>query len=359
MPKKIVIAAGGTGGHLFPAQALARKIEKEHPDITLSFMAKGLEENPYFDRHFPFYDIPSGTISSHPIESLRGLSSLARGTRRAIRILSVLKPDLVIGFGSYHGAPALAAAAWQHIPYILHEANAIPGRVIRLFSRWALWTGSFFPCGEKSLHGEVRHVSIPLREEFNQMPTRHEALDYFHLDHDKTTCLVFGGSQGAEKINELVGQAAKMLPGNIQLLHFTGKKKPPLGTYYEDLGIRAYTTPFEPNMQFAWAAADAVLARSGASTIAEALFARVPSFLIPFPFGQDRHQEKNGEYVVETIKGGTLLRQDECTPERLGRELQQFLAPDALAEMRNNIDQFYKQSKPKDFYEEVIRTIKP
>jgi len=155
----------------------------------------------------------------------------------------------------------------------------------------------------------------------------------------------------------LILQASRDLPRTIQFIHFTGKKSPPLGAYYDEMNVRAYTAPFEPRMEYAWAASDAVLSRAGASTVAEALLCRVPPFFIPFPFGQDNHQEKNSEYVVHTVQGGQMLRQSECTPSILRQHLQNFLAPDNLALMRKNIDTFYQQSKPKDFYEEVIATI--
>ena len=205
--KKIVFAAGGTGGHLFPAQALAEQLLRQKADIELLFAGAKLSENTYFDKtKFAYQDIISATpFRGGLLKALKSLAILFRGIRESIRFLNQQKPDVVVGFGSFHAFPVLCAAALKRIPIILFESNAIPGKVIRLFSKRALLTGIFFSEAQNHLKGKTVDVEIP-KKNIHSRTTMHqqEARRLFQLDPNRLTLLVFGGSQGAKNINQLV-----------------------------------------------------------------------------------------------------------------------------------------------------------
>ena len=334
----VVFAASGTGGHLFPAQAAAQALVKEMPLVHVHFAGKGLNTNPNFDKEFDFSDVDAGPITKNVLQAGASLYRLGKGTVQSVKLLLKLRPKLVIGFGSFHSVPVLAAAALLGIPYILHESNSIPGRVTRLFSKRALWTGLFFQDAAKYIRGKTIEVDIPLRRALMQENiTQKEARRYYGLDEDKKTILIFGGSQGAKSINELIKDSLPLLPKNIQFIHFTGKYDVGLAEQYQAHGIAAYVKEFERNIHRAWIAADAVISRSGAVTIAEALFFQKPLFCIPYPYAQDNHQEYNAKWVEECLRGGMYLRQSELTKFLFVNELRAFLVSDSLQRMRENM----------------------
>ncbi len=145
--KRIILSAGGTGGHLYPAQALARELEEE---ADLLFVASNLSKNRFFDQTFPYQDISAGPIPfSQPLRALKGLMACTRGFFEALRLLKKFEPSVVVGFGSFHTLPLLAAAKFKNIPIVLHEQNAILGKVNRLFAPSAALTCFTFPFPNK------------------------------------------------------------------------------------------------------------------------------------------------------------------------------------------------------------------
>jgi len=298
----VVITAGGTGGHLFPAQNTARELKEHIKGLEVVFMAKGLNTNSRFRREeFRYYDIPSGPIT--PKKLLFSTASILYGVIKSIKLLRKLKPAVVVGFGSYHSFPVLVAAKLLGIDIILHEANSIPGKVNKLFSPYAVWTGVFFPDAALHLKGKVVQTDIPLRKERS---TRKEALAHYGLPEDCFTILVFGGSLGASRLNELAHDAITRLQKRVQVLHFTGSSEERL-TY--ESRVRAHVAPFEHNMHYAWAAADLAITRAGASTVAESIAFGVPSIFIPYPQSADGHQDKNAAFVVEQIGGAVAFQE--------------------------------------------------
>jgi UDP-N-acetylglucosamine--N-acetylmuramyl-(pentapeptide) pyrophosphoryl-undecaprenol N-acetylglucosamine transferase len=210
MPKKIIIAAGGSGGHLYPATGLARQLLDQGNNVDLLFVASGLANNPFFDREqFPYREITSGTFARRSLlTALRSCKNIAGGYLQSRKILKNYEPDLVIGFGSYHSFPLLLGAHSLGIPIALHEQNSKPGRVIRFFSGRALLTGVYFPSAISQLKGKCIELAMPLREGYTKENCRRElACEYFGLEPNKMTVLVFGGSQGAKAINHIVSQA--------------------------------------------------------------------------------------------------------------------------------------------------------
>lgn len=328
--KKILITAGGTGGHLYPAQALAEKLLKDPSAADVLFVAGGLGKSRYFDRsRFSFQEVAcSPLLSRNPFRCAKGFKDLVQGARESIKILKAYRADVVVGFGSYYTIPILIAARWLQIPIILHEANSIPGRANRWLSRLADYVGVHFPHTSSFFKDKAIEVGLPLRAGYHiEAVCRKEALAYYGLTSERKTVLVCGGSQGARAINLLLEKSFPVLKRlDLQVIHFTGdpKKADELAALYAAHQISANVKPFESNMQFAWRAADLLIGRSGASTIAESIQFEVPGILIPYPFATDNHQEKNADFLVEVVKGGVKRVEGNLTAELLEKTMVSF-----------------------------------
>jgi UDP-N-acetylglucosamine--N-acetylmuramyl-(pentapeptide) pyrophosphoryl-undecaprenol N-acetylglucosamine transferase len=231
---------------------------------------------------------------------------IAAGTLQTLGLLSTYKPDLVVGFGSFHTFPVLLAARLRHIPIILHEGNATPGRVNRLFSRRALLTGVQFP--NTKLLGKTVHMPLPLRPHEPLEPAA--ARTALGLDPDCHTIVVMGGSQGALRLNQVAHEALSTRT-DIQVIHLTGHGKP-LPPY----PFPSYVVEFEHRMDLVWSAADLVIMRAGASSIAEHLAYRVPAILVPYPHAADDHQNANADRAI-AWGGAHKIREAQLTPMRL------------------------------------------
>lgn len=326
--KKIVIAAGGTGGHLYPAQALAEQLLKgENAAHEFLFMGGDLKDHRCFDRdRFAFQEISASPLSlSNPIKIIGGAIRLVKGFCQSFSILKQLRPQLVVGFGSYHTIPVVLAAKSLGIPIILHEANSIPGKANRWLSPFASHIGVHFPSAGNFFKGKAIEASLPLREGYRLNSTsREEAFEYYRLSPHLQTLLICGGSQGAVAINQFVKECFPFFQENaLQLIHLTGNESQAeaLASFYRSKGIKASVKPFEHQMRFAWRAADGFIGRSGASTIAEAMEFEVPGILIPYPHSANQHQDINADFLVDTVKGAFKLPQDQLTPAKLKDQL--------------------------------------
>jgi len=331
MHKRLLISAGGTGGHLFPAIGLAEQLKVCDPEIEILFAAGGLSTNSFFNQEFPFHSIESGAFTKRSfLQCLKSGKSIVKGVLQSRRILSDFTPHAVVGFGSYHTFPMLLAARYGGHPIFLHEQNSKPGKVIRLFAKQAVMTGVFFPEAVKALSGPAQELAMPLRADYSLMQTsKEDAYRYFELDPNKQTLLAFGGSQGAKALNELVARGVECLPERqFQLLQFTGDQASVLllQKRYQNLGIHAVVKAFEPSMNLAWRIADLAIARAGAGTIAELIEFEVPTLLIPYPHASENHQEHNADFVVDTLQGGWKFREQELTPTTLAAFLQQQMS---------------------------------
>lgn len=325
---RILITAGGTGGHLYPAQALAHQLQKQAQDVL--FVAGGLAANRYFDRErFVYQEIScSPLLSRHPLKCLKGLLHLYRGVRQSIAILKHYQPAAVVGFGSYYTVSTLLAAKWLKIPIVLHEANSVPGKANRWLASMATCVGLHFPATAAYFKGKTVVVGLPLREGYCKTAvTKEEAAAYYGLSTDKRTLLICGGSQGARAINLMIKECLSVFKQlALQVVHLTGDAEmaEQLKELYAAHQIPACVKAFENQMDKAWRMADAFLGRSGASTVAEALAFEVPGILIPYPYATDQHQEKNADFFVSTVGAGTKLLEPGLTPPVLKRALEQL-----------------------------------
>lgn len=341
--KKILLSAGGTGGHLFPAQVLAEALSEKY---DLLFVGAKLCQNRFFNREkFSFKEIPASSLSLSP----KKIINIFSGIWESRKILNEFQPDLIIGFGSYYTFPLLMSSLLKKIPIMLHEQNALPGRVNRLFSPFAKITAVSFPKTCELLKGKhVVEVSFPLRKK----TLENDPWDYFGLDRGKKILLVFGGSQGAKALNHLFMEVASSLPAGMQILHFTGDKEITAiaSSFYKKLGLKACVKEFEEKMGNALTISDYALTRAGASTIAELIEWEKPAILIPFPFAKDNHQVMNGNHFVEEVGGGQLLLQEEAASYLKDALARLFLES---SENKKNI-QKYKQKKQLKAFSELI-----
>lgn len=326
--KRVVISAGGTGGHLFPAQALASKLKEQSVDVL--FVAGGLSTSRHFDREkYAFCEVTSAQIlSKNPLKILRGIVHLARSVKQSLAILKKVQPDVVVGFGSYYTVPIVLAARWLKIPIVLHEANSIPGRANRYLSSFATHIGVHFPMTLPYFKDKARCAGLPLREGYSLCAvSKDKALDYFGLEAGQKTLLVFGGSQGAKSINASIKLCTPVFHSlSLQLIHLTGDRDTAedLQRHYAEHGIRACVKVTEHRMNMAWRAADGFVGRSGASTIAEATEFEVPGILIPYPHATDNHQEINANFFACDVGAGKKILEKELTSERLSSAIEEL-----------------------------------
>ncbi|MCX6990853.1 MAG: undecaprenyldiphospho-muramoylpentapeptide beta-N-acetylglucosaminyltransferase [Chlamydiae bacterium] len=345
--KKVLIAAGGTGGHMFPAQALALELQEKGYEVL--FAGAKLDTNKYFQKDlFSYKAVSSSTLSRGPFFRQIAVGiSLFKGLVQSWKVIHQFKPDLIVGFGSFHSAPVLLAGALRKTPFILFESNAWPGRVNRFFSRFALVSAVQFSKAGSHLKGKARQVAVPFwQKKEDIISTKQEALAYFGLTSDLPTILVFGGSQGAHSINSSVVEVAKIASYEglkIQVIHFTGSNAPfnEYAKVYKSLGIPACVKPFEEKMIYAWSASDMAICRAGAVTIAELVRFEIPSILIPFPRAAEDHQKLNA-LELQNLSAALCLVEGSLHKDSLFEAVKKIAEPLKLHSMKQALKEFKK-----------------
>ncbi len=292
---KILIAAGGTGGHLFPAELLASDLEGEN---DVFFAGYGLKKG-FFGKSSRFYEILSGPLTK--------FWKIGVGFIQSLWMLIKEKPDVIVSFGSYHVFPVVLAAKVLRMPIVLFEANTQLGKVNRFFRKSAEAIGMQYPVPG------ARHV-LPFPWKIQ------EEKEEIFKGEKVFTFLVFGGSQGALFINEIFLDAVPILKAefDFRVIHLVGKNADEIEikTRYEKKGIRAYVKPFAKNMHALYSISDLAIARSGAGTIFELLHYEVPAFLIPYPYASEDHQRKNADYFTQ-MGAGLFMEQKMLTADTL------------------------------------------
>ncbi len=369
---RILIAAGGTGGHVIPAQVLARELQRR--GYQVHFAASGLNSNKFFGKQeFQFSDISARPFSlSSPFKMVDFIKNLAVGSLQGCRLLNSVLPEVVIGFGSYHTVSVLSAAWLKRIPIILHEANAHPGQVVRLFSPAAEMTGCYFPEAQIALsRARTKLVDLPVRTEIQASSQIEKAfvMGRYGFQEACPTVLVIGGSQGAKGINriapEALTHAAHMLQlqngchSRLQILHISGSDEETLRLqeYYkmhQDI-LTATVISYEAHMEYAYKACDIAIARSGASTIAELSCLNMPAIFIPYPHAKDNHQYMNAKACLamqECI--GEILTESQCSAKGAAKKMGEMLL--RLMHVDKGIGM--KTARRSSFVDEVERLIK-
>jgi UDP-N-acetylglucosamine--N-acetylmuramyl-(pentapeptide) pyrophosphoryl-undecaprenol N-acetylglucosamine transferase len=302
---KVIIAGGGTAGHLFPAIALAEELRSRLSTLSLLFVgaSEGLEASLLAKKGWAFEGIRAAGLLAKPLpERIRSLALVPSGFVRSWSILRRFSPHVVVGLGGYASAAMLLAAAARRVPTVIHEQNGFPGLTNRWLSRLVdLVAVSFETASPFFPPGKVRVTGNPVRVELLGVG-RADAIAKLGLDPDRLTLLVFGGSQGAHRVNVAVMEGLPLLVGErdqVQFLHATGSRDvEAVRRAYLATGHRAVVEPFFWEMAAAYAAADLCLCRAGASTVAELCALGKPSVLVPFPFAANDHQRWNAEALV-------------------------------------------------------------
>jgi UDP-N-acetylglucosamine--N-acetylmuramyl-(pentapeptide) pyrophosphoryl-undecaprenol N-acetylglucosamine transferase len=312
-PLRVVIAGGGTGGHVYPGVAVARAFQAKVAGVTVSFAGtvKGLESRVIPREGFALDLIRSGGLKGKSIgELVRGISILPLGLVDAWRIVSNRRPHLVIGVGGYSSGPVVLVAALRGVPTMLLEQNAVPGFTNRLVGPVVKAAAVTFE-STRTFFGSKAFVSgNPVRSEFFDAAAATEVSGF---DHSATRVLVFGGSQGAHAINVAMVEAAPRLAAdpNLRLTHQTGERDVEMVRgAYRQAGLSADVEPFLFDMGRQLGQADLVVCRAGATTLAEVAAAGKAAILIPLPTATDDHQRKNAEALLAAGAAEVLLQSD-------------------------------------------------
>jgi UDP-N-acetylglucosamine--N-acetylmuramyl-(pentapeptide) pyrophosphoryl-undecaprenol N-acetylglucosamine transferase len=332
-PVRIVIAGGGTGGHLYPGIAVAREVLRRHPDAVVTFAgtARGIESRVIPREGFALDLLRSaGLKGTSPAAMARGLTLLPLSGADAWRILSRRRPDLVIGVGGYSSGPVVALAAARGIPTLLLEQNAVPGFTNRALARFVSAAAVTFE-STVSYFGRRGFVAgNPVRPEFFDRGDSAAA-------PGPPRVLIFGGSQGAHAINVACMEAAPRLAadgGRVAITHQTGERDlDRVRDAYRRAGLDARVEPFLYAMDREVKDADLVISRAGATTIAELAAAGKPAVLVPLPTAADDHQRRNAE-VLRDAGAIEVIEEKDLTGERLAERIARLTAdPARLAAM--------------------------
>jgi UDP-N-acetylglucosamine--N-acetylmuramyl-(pentapeptide) pyrophosphoryl-undecaprenol N-acetylglucosamine transferase len=334
----VVVAAGGTGGHLFPAEALAVALGRRGVAVDLATD----ERAALYGQDFParqIHIIPSATFRGRdPLSLARTGFALTRGTARAFGLFGRLRPAAVIGFGGYPTIPPVLAAAWRRIPTLLHEQNGIMGRANRLLSTRVRAIATSFPgalAREPALAAKATHTGNPVR------PAVIEAAKVLYVPPGRPSpinLLVFGGSQGARIMADIAPAAIELLPVAVRAnLTVTQQARPEdierVKAIYARLGTPAEIAPFFADLPARIAKSHLVVSRSGASTVAELAAIGRPAILVPLPHALDQDQLANAA-VLEQAGGAIRIDQAVFTPEKLASEIARIVVePERLAIM--------------------------
>lgn len=332
----IVVAAGGTGGHLFPAEALALELTRRGYDVHLATDARAQRFSGAFASDH-VHVIRSATIAGrNPIALARTMLALWKGNLDSRKLFVRLKPKLVVGFGGYPTLPPLYAANRMKIPTLIHEQNAVMGRANKgLAARVNAIAGGFLPATEGVYAAKTVTTGNPVRPpvlaEAGRTYEPAERSDRFRL-------LVFGGSQGAQFFSQALPEAIAQLPDDFRKrLLVTQQARPEdlesVRAAYKSLGLPAQVDPFFADMPQRIAGAHFVISRSGASTVSEIATIGRPAVLVPFPHALDHDQAANAA-ALSAAGGAEVIRQSELSPQRLAGIIQAAMAePKRLAHM--------------------------
>lgn len=333
---RVLIAGGGTAGHVFPAIALARRLGAEGHDVRFAGTSRGQEATLVPEAGFPFFQVEASPL-------VRGLSVRAVlaplvALRSVGRCRTLVEgADVVVGMGGYVSVPVALAALRARRPLVLHEQNAVPGLANRMLARPARSVALSFADAERMLPRRARTVITgnPIRDQILAVPAERERLSkeaasVLDLDPDRRTVLVFGGSQGALHVDRaLVEAAGRLARDSAQILLLAGPAH--AETMREALAsasVPVRVVDFLERMELAYAIADLVVARAGATTVAEVAVCGVASMLIPYPYATGRHQEANAR-ALQRAGGAEVLLDDELDGAVLAERIETMLGDDA------------------------------
>jgi UDP-N-acetylglucosamine--N-acetylmuramyl-(pentapeptide) pyrophosphoryl-undecaprenol N-acetylglucosamine transferase len=335
-PLRVLIAGGGTGGHVIPALAIARELRDAYgAEVRFVGTARGLETRLVPEAGFPLELIKVGQLKNVSVMTrVRTMLDLPLGVRHCMKLLGEFRPQVVVGVGGYASGPAMMAALLRRMPTLAFEPNAVPGLANRLVGRWVSAAAVNLP-ETVSYFRNAKVTGTPVRPEFFAVGPKQEG--------GPKRLLVFGASQGARIFNETIPKIIERLlaqvPG-LQVVHQTGARHGASTlALYNQLDVKldgVEVTMYLDDMAAQFAAADLILCRSGASSVAEVAAAGRAAVLVPFPQAADDHQRKNAEAFV-AAGAAAMIVEAELTEDRLLETLVSLLKDDRRrTEMGNN-----------------------
>jgi UDP-N-acetylglucosamine--N-acetylmuramyl-(pentapeptide) pyrophosphoryl-undecaprenol N-acetylglucosamine transferase len=359
---RIIVAGGGTGGHIFPAIAIANALKKMQPATEILFIgAKGkmeMEKVPQAGYSIEGIDI-AGFNRSSLIKNIGLPFKLLKSFQQVKKLVNSFSPDAMVGVGGYSSFPVLRYGQAKRIPTFIHESNSFAGKSNILLGTKATeifvaadGMEKFFPASKLMITGN------PVRRNIAENNiSREEGIRHFGLNPELKTVLVTGGSLGAKGINEAIAaHIDEFSDHHIQLIWQTGKPFAHIARQVsaEEENIR--TSDFIPQMEFAFAAADLVVSRSGAMSVAEICVSKKPAIFVPFPFAAEDHQTANAKKLVEK-KAGILVRDDEAK-EKLVPEIISLLKDEhRQEELKKNIEALAIADADEKIAGEILNTL--
>ncbi len=331
-----LLAAGGTGGHLFPAEALAAVLVKRGARVALATDKRATK---YSDSISDVHVIPSDTVRGrNPLRLARTGLTLTSGVMRAMSLIARLGPAAMIGFGGYPTIPPLMAAVWKRVPTVIHDANAVMGRANKMLAPRVTAIATSFP-------RTMRDEKLASKETVTGNPVRPAVIEAAKIPYSAfdgpIRIVVFGGSQGARIMADVVPYAVEQLDSALRsrlsiVQQARDEDMARVNEIYRRAGVAAETAPFFRDLPERMAKAHLVIGRSGGSTVAELAGIGRPSILVPLPHAIDQDQLANAK-ALEVSEGAILITQDFFHPERLTKELNALLAtPARLQKMAQN-----------------------
>jgi len=319
---RVILAGGGTGGHVIPALAIARELQSRHAaECCFIGTSRGIETRLVPAAGFPLELIHVGALNQVSLATrVKTLLGLPLAVLSSLRIVRKFRPDVMIGVGGYASGPAMLAAALRGVPTVAFEPNVVPGFANRRVAPFVSAAAVHFEETKKYFRN-CRVTGVPVRAEFFELPQREPATP--------PTVLVFGGSQGARAINQAMTGAMATLRGRIpgvKLLHQTGERDyDTTVAAYAKLGMPVEVFKFMDDMPAMFARADLTISRSGASTVAEIAAAGKPSVFVPFPKAADDHQRRNAE-AMQKAGAAVMLEERDLTPAKLADTIAELLS---------------------------------
>lgn len=333
----VLLAAGGTGGHLFPAEALADALRRRDVEVDLATDERATR----YGHDFPAratHVIPSATIRGRdPVSMAKTVATLGIGAMKSLRLIGRIRPAAVVGFGGYPTLPPVLAATLRRIPTVIHDANAVMGRANRMLAPRVTAIATSFP-------GMVLDPPLAAKASFTGNPVRPMVIEaagepYPVLEEGgPIRLLVTGGSQGARVMSDVVPPAVEAMAPALRarlviVQQARGEDEARVREFYTRRGVAAEVAPFFSDLPARIAASHLIVSRSGASTVAELAAIGRPAILVPLPHALDQDQLANAN-VLAKAGGAIVLKQDDFTPVRLATEIAALAAdPDRLPAM--------------------------
>ncbi|MFQ5645707.1 MAG: undecaprenyldiphospho-muramoylpentapeptide beta-N-acetylglucosaminyltransferase [bacterium] len=333
---KLIIAGGGTGGHLFPGIAVARELIRQQPESEVLFIctSKDIDQSILEKSGFRFYPLKLTSVSGGLINALKGIGLMLKAAVSARKELSRFVPDAILGVGGGSSVPTVLLAAGKRIPIFIQEQNLVMGKANRRLARFSRKVFLAYGQAGKAIVPRINSLVTgnPVRPTISQAYSSARTLG---LRDGVFTIFALGGSQGSERLNTAVREAAlnlKHSKAEFQFLHQTGQAQyQEIKDFYRKEGITAYTAAFIDEIEQAYVSADLVVSRAGATSIAELTYLGKPMVLVPYPYATDDHQMMNARMLAG--KGAAIcLSDDETLSGALCKTLEELIQDKARLE---------------------------